>query len=305
MNEQAAVCGDLSSLVGILTRPEQPVEGAPALLVLTAGRIHRVGPNHMYAELCRDAAAAGFFAMRFDFSGIGDSEPRKDFLPFHKSCVLEVQQAMDYLRRTANVERFVLVGLCSGANAAYFAALEDRRVVGGILINTQSFQEEGEDELLDYAAGSALTRYLFSPRAWVKVFKGTARYRGKLGKVAKHLTASLLRKNRLSDKARAASQGLFDLAERNVELLLLYSRGDRGLEYFNLLGRREITRLEQTGRVQIEILNGTDHLFTPPEPRQELFRISLAWLQRFPQRKKESHPLAAALSLCLSLIESV
>jgi pimeloyl-ACP methyl ester carboxylesterase len=296
MNEQAVVFGDQGSLVGILTRPEKAIRGAPALIFLTAGLIHRVGPNHMYADLCREAAGAGYFAMRFDFSGIGDSDPRKDFLPFHKSCVLEVRQAMDFLRRTVKAERFVLIGLCSGANAAYFSALEDSRVVGGILINTQSFQEEGEDELLDYAAGSALTRYLFSPRAWAKVFRGTARYRGKIGKVAKHLMASLLRKNRLADKARSASQGLFALTERNVDLLLLYSKGDRGLEYFNLLGRREITRLQQTGRVQIEILEGTDHLFTPPETRRELFRLSIEWLERYQKKQNQNHPLTAALT---------
>lgn len=296
MKEQAVTFGDQGSLVGILTSPEKAAEGVPALIFLTAGLIHRVGPNHMYADMCRQAAASGFHAMRFDFSGIGDSEPRKDFLPFHKSCVLEVQQAMDFLRRTVKAERFVLIGLCSGANAVYFSALEDRRVAGGILINTQSFQEEGEDELLDYASGSALTRYLFSPRAWVKVFKGTARYRGKLRKVASHLAATLFQKNRLSEKARAASHGLFELAERDVDLLLLYSKGDRGLEYFKLLGRREIARLQETGRVQVEILHGTDHLFTPPETRQALFRTSLEWLQRYKQSKNENHPLAAALT---------
>jgi pimeloyl-ACP methyl ester carboxylesterase len=250
----------------------------------------------MYADLCRQAADAGFYALRFDFSGIGDSEPRKDFLPFHKSCVLEVQEAMDFLSRTVKTEQFVLVGLCSGANACYFSALEDRRVAGGILINTQSFQEEGGDELLDYATGSALTRYLFSPQAWLKVLKGTARYGGKVRKLAKHLVATLFQKNRLSEKARAAGQGLFELAERDVDLLLLYSKGDRGLEYFNLLGRREIARLQETGRVQVEILNGTDHLFTPPETRQELFRISLEWLQRYQRGKNENHSMAEALS---------
>jgi pimeloyl-ACP methyl ester carboxylesterase len=296
MNEQAIVFGEHNSLVGILTRPEKAAVDAPAVIFLTAGLIHRVGPNHMYADLCRQAADAGFYALRFDFSGIGDSEPRKDFLPFHKSCVLEVQEAMDFLSRTVKTEQFVLVGLCSGANACYFSALEDRRVAGGILINTQSFQEEGGDELLDYATGSALTRYLFSPQAWLKVLKGTARYGGKVRKLAKHLVATLFQKNRLSEKARAAGQGLFELAERDVDLLLLYSKGDRGLEYFNLLGRREIARLQETGRVQVEILNGTDHLFTPPETRQELFRISLEWLQRYQRGKNENHSMAEALS---------
>jgi hypothetical protein len=246
--------------------------------------------------MCRQAADAGFSAMRFDFSGIGDSDPRKDFLPFHKSCVLEVQEAMDFLHRTVKAEQFVLVGLCSGANACYFSALEDQRVAGSILINTQSFQEEGGDDLLDYATGSALTRYLFSPRAWVKVFKGTARYGGKVRKLARHLVATLFRKNRLSEQARTAGQGLFALAERDVELLLIYSKGDRGLEYFNLLGRREIARLQQTGRVQLEILNGTDHLFTPPETRQKLFQITLDWLQRYQQGRNENHPVEEAIS---------
>jgi hypothetical protein len=292
VNEEAVLFGEQRSLAGIVTYPEKAAKGAPAVILLTAGLVHRVGPNHLYASLCRAAAAAGHVALRFDFSGIGDSEPRTDYLPFHTTSVLEAQQAMDFLSTTTKAERFVLVGLCSGASAVIFTASQDYRVVGGIVINAQTFEEDGEEELLDYAEGRALTRYIFSPYAWLKVFKGTARFKGKAQAVAKHLLAGL-RRNHLAEKARAAGERLFALAERDLDLLMIYSKGDRGLDYFNLLGRREIERLQRTGRVRVEILYGTDHLFTPPEARKELFGLCLKWLERYRLRQRDARSVAA------------
>jgi hypothetical protein len=110
--------------------------------------------------------------------------------------------------------------------------------------------------------------------------------------VAKHLLAGL-RRNHLAEKARAAGERLFALAERDLDLLMIYSKGDRGLDYFNLLGRREIERLQRTGRVRVEILYGTDHLFTPPEARKELFGLCLKWLERYRLRQRDARSVAA------------
>jgi hypothetical protein len=72
MNEEAVLIG--GSLVGILSRPPAGVDPAmPGVLLLNAGRIHRVGPNRLYVAIARRLAAMGFAVCRFDLSGIGDS----------------------------------------------------------------------------------------------------------------------------------------------------------------------------------------------------------------------------------------
>ena len=54
----------------------------------------------------------------------------RDGLPFEQSSIVECGEAMDYLAERRGIERFILGGLCSGADAAYFTAVEDSRVVG-------------------------------------------------------------------------------------------------------------------------------------------------------------------------------
>ena len=77
MNESALLLGSDASLAAVVTDPE-PGAGAPqapAVLWLSAGFLHRVGPNRLYVTMARRLAALGFTSVRFDFSGIGDSPP--------------------------------------------------------------------------------------------------------------------------------------------------------------------------------------------------------------------------------------
>lgn len=119
-----------NALVGVLTEPdaEQRLADAPAVLFLNAGLLHRVGACRFHVRVARALAPAGFTSLRFDFSGNGDSEPRKDGLSFEQASVSEAQEAMSYLEKTRGAKSFVLIGLCSGADMAYETALVDTRV---------------------------------------------------------------------------------------------------------------------------------------------------------------------------------
>ncbi|MCU0621297.1 MAG: hypothetical protein MUC69_07335 [Gemmatimonadales bacterium] len=130
MKERAVRFGSAKGLVGIVTEPAVARAGAPFVVFLNAGLIHRVGASRLHVQLARRLAAAGVTSLRFDFSGVGDSEARTDTLPFEESAVLETREAMDYLAQSRGAERFVLVGLCSGADAGFYTAQQDARVVG-------------------------------------------------------------------------------------------------------------------------------------------------------------------------------
>jgi pimeloyl-ACP methyl ester carboxylesterase len=114
----------------VLTEPDkdQQLADAPAVLFLNAGLLHRVGACRFHVRTARALAPAGFTSLRFDFSGNGDSEPRKDGLSFEQAAVAEAQEAMSYLEKTRGAKSFVLIGLCSGADMAYETALVDQRV---------------------------------------------------------------------------------------------------------------------------------------------------------------------------------
>jgi hypothetical protein len=280
VKQQAVLFGEGRTLSGVLTYPDQPLRGAPAVVFLTAGVIHRVGPNGLYARLCRELAGHGFVTLRFDLSAIGDSLPRADNLPFSRSSLLEAQAAMDFLATTTGARRFVMAGLCSGAFAAVKTALHDSRVQGAIVMNTQTLQDEDQNEFQTYAYQRSVVRHLLSPRTWLKIFAGTARFEGKLQILAAQLGA-LFRRRRLAQSAHSIVEQLRALTARGVSLLFIYSKGDPGLEYFRLLGEQEIGRLRQSGRLEVKILSGTDHIFAPPEARQQLRQVCGEWLEQF------------------------
>lgn len=141
IREQVVQFGKGNGLTGVITLPEGTVpRDRPAFIFLNSGILHRVGSCRLHVRLARMLAEAGFPALRFDFSGIGDSEPRKDSLAFDVSAPLEVREAMDYLATKRGISRFVLGGLCSGADMAHLTARDDERVVGLVMLDAWAYR---------------------------------------------------------------------------------------------------------------------------------------------------------------------
>lgn len=132
MRERAVKFGAASNLVGVLSEPDSgtAAEGRPGVLFLNSGILHHAGASRLYVRIARRLASSGFHCLRFDFAGVGDSEPRRDTLPFAKGALADAAEAMDFLKSTRGIDRFILVGLCSGADMGYHVALADDRVVG-------------------------------------------------------------------------------------------------------------------------------------------------------------------------------
>lgn len=121
--------GTSGAMLGILT---EPAAGKPSngkgLVLLNAGLLHRVGPSRLHVQVARRMAASGYVSLRFDFSGIGDSDARRDGLAFEQSAALEVQDAINHLVQAKQVRDITLFGLCSGADGAFLTAVADERV---------------------------------------------------------------------------------------------------------------------------------------------------------------------------------
>lgn len=125
-------------LIGTVTLPA--VAGAPAdggalaervgFIIINAGVIHRVGPHRWHVKLARHMAAQGCPAIRFDPSGLGDSRVPRAAASFKEQAVLDVREAMDQLAALSGVNRFIVGGICSGAENGFNTALADPRVIG-------------------------------------------------------------------------------------------------------------------------------------------------------------------------------
>ncbi|WP_165839997.1 hydrolase 1, exosortase A system-associated [Motiliproteus coralliicola] len=144
-----------------------PVDGAKTgVLIVVGGPQYRVGSHRQFVHLARDFALQGVPAMRFDVTGMGDSEGDK--ITFDR-LDQDICAALDSFCAEAELERVVLWGLCDGASAALIYAPEDPRVAGLVLVNPWLENEEARAKtyLFDY-----YLKRLFSQGFWRKLLKG-------------------------------------------------------------------------------------------------------------------------------------
>jgi dienelactone hydrolase len=126
-------------LPGVLSEPAGDGVALTAVL-LNAGSQRRTGPSRMWVEIARRWAAAGVPTVRVDVAGIGDADGVS--LGWGDAGVFydgrhraQVRAALDALEAQGFPPRFLLLGLCSGANWAFHAGVADERVSGAVLLN--------------------------------------------------------------------------------------------------------------------------------------------------------------------------
>lgn len=291
MRETAVLFGEMKSLVGVLTDPppEAKKTSAPGIILLNPGIVHRVGLNRLHVKMARRLAEIGFMVFRFDFSGIGDSKTREDHLPFFEGRIRETQEAMDYLAGARGIDRFVLLGICSGAAISYKTACRDPRVVGAVLINGRGHLGGDDEEQSLYVRERALKRHYwrillsssFSAKNWWKAMTGKVEY----GKILRSMLAlrlgGLPRGNH--DRTKVV-RGLQDslarverLAERGVRLFVIHSEGDEGLDYLHIVLGGELQRLINQRVLKLETIAGADHIFTLLWSQEHLLNLVYSW----------------------------
>jgi pimeloyl-ACP methyl ester carboxylesterase len=264
----------------VLTEPDRrpPARRTLAILLLNAGLVHRVGPNRLYVTLARRLAEMGYPVLRFDLSGIGDSPPRSDHLPFDQSSVEEAIAAMDLVAGACESSRFVLAGICSGADVALLAAARDRRVVGVAAINARRF---GAGD----AAFAAIRRralaghyrriaasHSFGGRSLAKLAAGRMEWRAVLRALESQLP-------RLGGRAVRGSHGLDLLLERGTAIFCLHSEADEGLDYLYALAGRGLPALRERPGFRFEIMEGADHTFTMRWSQRVLLERLAEWME--------------------------
>jgi len=136
VREQAVSLGRHGSMLGILSPGAADRDSnRPCIVILNAGIVHRVGPSRLHVLMARRLATAGFTVVRFDLSGIGDSERRTDGLAPLDAALADIGEVLDSLEAKLQRRRFILFGLCSGADQAVLYAGRDPRVTGVMFVD--------------------------------------------------------------------------------------------------------------------------------------------------------------------------
>lgn len=277
--ERAVACGNQGSLIGVLTLPQgPPPEEVPIVLMLNSGVIHRVGANRLHVRLARSLAQAGYGSLRFDQSGIGDSERRRDCTDLREIARRDVNDVIAYLSDTLGTEKTVLFGLCSGANTAFLHAVQDSRVNALIMIDPIVFPT-----LLHYL--NYFGRRLTKPRVWANVLRG--RNRAVVEGLNRLLEPGANRDDEppadtalLTPSKNEMRRGLEAIVGRDADMLFVFTAGIELLYSYRSQLDHTFPSVAKSPRVRVEHFRDTDHTFTDSRQRQRLAEVTLDWLHR-------------------------
>lgn len=265
-------------LSGLAAEPATRRAGAPGVVLLNSGILHHVGASRLYVRLARALAHDGLVTFRFDFSGIGDSEARKDALPFVESAPLETREAMDLLQQKYGVEQFVLLGLCSGADMAFKVAEQDPRVVGLVQLDPYAYR----------TPGYYLRRYgprLLNPMAYVESFLGRRRNAAIAAQraSAEHQeTYTAPEYRRIFPPRDQVAVTLRTLVGRGVAMLNIFSDGqaehiNHGAQY-----ARAFPDVPMGGLLRVEYVRHAEHTFTDLGDQARVERVVREWAAGLP-----------------------
>lgn len=268
--EHMLTVGGPPPLAGILSEPARGGPSRATLILLNSGMMHHVGTCNLSVNIARRTADLGTRAYRFDFSGIGDSRSRSFAGSHDEREVSELREVMDELNRRTGSERFLLCGLCSGADAAMAAAVVDDRVTGIAQIDPYCFRT-GRWYLRHYVSRAR------DMQAWTRLFR---RLRGEPvdidGLPSEYLEELDEQERHNFDKKWLAS-GYRGLVERGVRTLVVLTRGQSFC--YNYEGQfREVFAGVPFGALLDEhYLPDTRHTITGPDDQAFVTRLISDW----------------------------
>jgi len=278
-----------TGLTGIISQPAQGRCARPGIILVSAGSTHRSGPNRVYTRLARQLAGRGYCCCRFDLAGIGDS-PARTGGAFREGARHELTGVMDTLADTTGNDRFVLLGLCSGADVALDAAAEDPGVVGLVLINGALVTGDRFAELYHAAEARTLRRLyrkrLWSPYAWARLLSGRSGFWRRLRTRAGEKPRP--RSNRAGGGFGLRPDSRFHaLAARGVDIFLLYSEGSVFRDVYAMALKASLSRSYPQNRLRVATYKHVDHTFTLLSAQQRLASDVLDWLESGHDGQKE------------------
>jgi hypothetical protein len=277
--------GPEGQLVGIVSHPasgnaqarpdpaEQAVSG-PSFIILNAGVLHRVGPHRLHVTLARRIAAAGVPGLRLDLGGIGDSITTSDAATFRESAVADTRVAMTGMTEALGTARFVLFGVCSGADNAIATALVDDRVAGIVLVDPPA-----------YATGKSRLRELRIRVAERGSPREVLRWGLRVAQRRVRLAVAMLGRSSAEDPpsegrelppAEVFGAGLTTLVDRGVRILAIFS-GIHGPRYNHPDQIFEVFPALR-GRLDHRYYPDANHTFTELDGQATLIDDVTAWM---------------------------
>lgn len=280
-------------LFGIIHTPGQPRKDV-GIIILNPGIKSRVGPHRLYVRMAGAFSNLGYYVLRFDSHGIGDSEGEiKESLAadFYATVQLgryvdDTISAMNWMEKECGTKRFILVGLCGGAITALHAAGQDMRVdriiglgmpvsLNGSKVEPYRYMSQGQ---LNEISKGYLGK-LISGKAWLRFFTIRSDYR-LIAKSLKSRVRNLLTRNTGSEVIERNNNNLnplFPKVFHNVastrKVLLIFSGADRLHWEFEEKYKQYFAPEYQEfkNNIDIHIIKNANHILSFKEWQDEMF----------------------------------
>jgi len=235
---------------------------------------HRIGPYRFFVDLGRRLAEAGFSSLRFDGSGLGDSDVRHEAVSDAERARLDLEDAIQLVTRRTGASSVVVIGYCSSVDAAHALAVRDPRVAGAIHVEGYAYRNS--------TFKLHAVRELLSRERWERYV--ARRYPALLGPVSMPPPSGEPESVYKRDLPTwsAFTQDLEQLSARRLPLLCIYgSDADYNHEgqFWEMFGSPRIDRRY----VDVHFARGADHTFYDPTLRRGVIAHIVDWLAtRFP-----------------------
>jgi hypothetical protein len=278
MKEEINRFGRTRELVGTITSPdmEHKNNDLPAVILLNAGLMHRVGPYRLNVDLARKLAFKGFTSLRFDMSRKGDSEKGDILKTYTQLALFNTTEAMDYLAEEMGVKNFILVGLCSGSDQAHPVAASDQRVSGAVFLDGCGYKTGRY--YINYIAKRGL-RAVHEPskiKNFIKKKFDSIKLKNSVG-VDMQEDEYKARFFPTKEKAKA---DILQMIDRGVSLLYVYTSGQSYFNYYSQFEDMFGFKVEKyKSRLQVEFFKEADHTYTFIEDRIKLINTISDWMQ--------------------------
>lgn len=279
--EEAFRFGTDKALLGIATIPTERNPKRPVFVLLNAGLVHRIGPFRLGVELARQLAQTGALVFRIDQSALGDSfdRPAGDY---EARVLLDGKETFDFLQQRYGAERFVVLGLCSGAMNAHRLALADTRVVGAVLLDGYAYKTP-----IHYR--KRLLPRLLNPENWDRVLGRLRRRVAAIAKTEAPKTEHSAEGPGADANAifaqdwpplRQIADELDRIVRRGAKLLFLYTGG-----WSSFVDERQFAEMfpaiaTRPDTATVQYFPEADHTFVRLEDRARMLDAVLTWARR-------------------------
>lgn len=292
-------------LFGMVHLPESGEPSSIPIILLSPGIKSRVAPHRLYIKLARHLARMGFVVLRFDFSGLGDSEGNVEeamVADFYGAVqtgryVSDTRAAMDWMQQEYKASRFILGGLCGGAITGLLTGTNDQRVISLFGFGIPVILDSTRIDPTKYLTGGELNAWrqgylakLTDSKSWRRLLTLKSNYRvivkalmnwpksKKVPIVLPASTAGTKQENNFNPLFPDA----FEAMVSSRKVLLIFSEADRLYWIFQeRFAQPYHANLQHYhDNFEVYLVKDANHVFSFTEWQQDMLQQFSSWLGR-------------------------